>query len=259
MILELHIDDKSFNDTGKILVDAWNKEQNKVFLIKSNKKGKNIRDFYEKFCSSYGKLFYLAEDVRLGNRDEKEDLLNAKRYDPKFVDAYRHSSQNQPLHTDGSYIPNFPNATFMCCVANTSVGGETIFVDANEVVKCLENENKELLNQLLNEEIIHERSGDKRISKIIYKKKENNYLINFNYFCISKKNDKKKLEMAEKFFNFLNYSENLKSKIKQVKLTPGDAVTWKDQELLHGRNSFKASENSERFLWKCAVNIGIKK
>ena len=34
-----------------------------------------------------------------------------------------------------------------------------------------------------------------------------------------------------------------KEKIKQVKLSPGDAVTWKDRELLHGRNSFSALES----------------
>ena len=48
----------------------------------------------------------------------------------------------------------------------------------------------------------------------------------------------------------------IKENVKQVKLAPGDAVTWKDRELLHGRNSFSAIESSERFLWKCAVNLG---
>ena len=36
-----------------------------------------------------------------------------------------------------------------------------------------------------------------------------------------------------------------------------NAVTWKDREVLHGRNAFVASAASERFLWKCAVDVGV--
>ena len=62
--------------------------------------------------------------------------------------------------------------------------------------------------------------------------------------------------MKEEFFLFLQTSEEIDFAKKKVKLTPGDAVTWKDNEILHGRNSFSADSPSERFLWKCAVDIG---
>ena len=45
------------------------------------------------------------------------------RYDSNIKDAYRHSSNPQPLHTDGSYNPDFPNATLMCCISNSASGG----------------------------------------------------------------------------------------------------------------------------------------
>ena len=180
------------------------------------------------------------------------------RFDPTFKDAYRHSSSEQPLHTDGSYIPNFPNATLMCCVANSKKGGETIFLDTKDLVDCLREDNKRLLTDLMSEKLMHERSGDERIEKVIDEYKKDKYLVNFNYFCVSKKNNKKKLKMAREFFEYLCSSEKIKEKVKQVKLSPGDAITWKDRELLHGRNSFNATESSERFLWKCAVNLGDK-
>jgi hypothetical protein len=34
-------------------------------------------------------------------------------------------------------------------------------------------------------------------------------------------------------------------------------VLWKDDELLHGRNGFKATQTSERFIWKCAFDVGV--
>ena len=41
---------------------------------------------------------------------------------------------------------------------------------------------------------MYERSGDKRIEKVIKEYKKNRYLLNFNYFCVSKKNDEKNLK-----------------------------------------------------------------
>ena len=258
MILEFNINEKTFNNTGETLLDAWKKEKNKVFILKSNKTGNDIRNFYEFFCKTFGKIYELAEDVRKGDRDNQrtKGKWMEVRFDPSFKDAYRHSSAEQPLHTDGSYIPNFPNATLMCCVANSKKGGETIFLDVIDLVECLKQDDIELLDYLLTENFIHERSGDKRIEKIIDQYEKNKFLINFNYFCISKTNSQKNLIMAKRLFDYLCNSKKIKDKIKYVKLSPGDAVTWKDRELLHGRNSFRASESSERFLWKCAVNLG---
>ena len=257
MILEFDINENNFTKTGENLLNAWDKEENKVFVLKSNKEGNQIREFYQLFCSSFGKIYKLAEDVKKGNRDNQRtnEIWMEVRFDPTFKDAYRHSSSNQPLHTDGSYIPNFPNATLMCCVANSKQGGETIFLDPKDLVDCLKQDNKELLEELLTENLIHERSGDKRIEKVI-SIDNNKYLVNFNYYCVSKSNNAKQLTMAKNFFEYLCNSEKIRKKIKEVKLSPGEAVTWKDRELLHGRNSFSASENSERFLWKCAVNLG---
>jgi alpha-ketoglutarate-dependent taurine dioxygenase len=258
MILEFNINDKTFESVGETFLNAWNSDEKKVFVLKSNKSGENIRNFYESFCSSFGKIHNLAEDIKIGNRDNQRSnkIWMEVRFDPSVKDAYRHSSSNQPLHTDGSYIPSFPNATLMCCVANSQNGGETIFISANDIVQSLIKEDKKLLDELLSEDLVHERSGDQRTEKVIVKLDENKYLVNFNYYCVSKNNNEEKLKMAKNFFDYLGSSNEIKKRIKEVKLAPGEAVAWKDRELLHGRNSFIASENSQRFLWKCAVNLG---
>ena len=79
--------------------------------------------------------------------------------------------------------------------------------------------------------------------------------INFNYYCVSKKNSNESLAKIEKFFNFINTSEKVKKNISQVKLDTGDAVFWKDNEILHGRNGFLPKKDSDRFLWKAAIEI----
>ena len=58
------------------------------------------------------------------------------------------------------------------------------------------------------------------------------------------------------YFVFISpYSYLAHQKIKAVKLNVGDAVFWKDSDVLHGRNGFVPIKDSARFIWKCAIEI----
>lgn len=238
------------------VINKWMIDKNKVFHLVSDIKKDNIRNFYEKFGNNIGKYHMLAEDVKLGDRSNQSanKIWMDVRYDSNIIDAYRHSSNPQPLHTDGSYNPKFPNATIMCCIKNSASGGETIFLELTKLVEILKNDESELLEFLFNEEIIHERSGFINKKKIL-SLEDKKLKINFNYFCVSKKNSKKSLLNIRKFFDFINTSKKIKENITAVKLQEGEAVFWKDSEILHGRNSFIPKKNSDRFLWKAAIEI----
>ena len=257
MIQQYTIKEYFNKEIVKSIIDSWMIEDNKVFHLKKDTQEDNIRDFYERIGNIIGEYKLLAEDVKLGGRSNQQanKIWMDVRYDSNIKDAYRHSSDSQPLHTDGSYNPNFPNATIMCCISNTASGGETIFLDLKKLVKILKQDDPKLLEFLFNEDILHERSGYINKKKILLI--ENKKLkINFNYFCVSKKNSKKSLENIEKFFNFINTSEKIKQNIFPLKLNVGDAVFWKDSEILHGRNNFIPKKDSDRFLWKAAIEIG---
>ena len=100
------------SDLNQDLIDsirnAWSIDENKVFYLNSNESPENVRNFYESVGKKIGKLHHLAEDVSQGDRDNQRtnEIWMEVRYDSKFPDAYRHSSNPQPLHTDGSYISN---------------------------------------------------------------------------------------------------------------------------------------------------------
>ena len=49
--------ENNFTKTGENLLNAWNKEENKVFVLKSKKEGNQIRDFYQLF------LFFFWKNV----------------------------------------------------------------------------------------------------------------------------------------------------------------------------------------------------
>ncbi len=257
MLWENHYRPADASEGFSSLVAAWENDKNKVFVLRTDDHVDDMRAMLTANFQYLGKPVELAEDVNVGDRDNQRsgELWFEVRYDPKHPDAYRHSANAQPLHTDGSYIPDFPNATLLSCVANAGIGGETTFIDAVDLVACLHAEDPELLSELKNCDMPHARSGDFRTEKVI-EVKDDKTLVNWNYYCVAKDIDPARRALADRFFNYLLESPMVQEKTVGVKLTPGDAVTWKDREVLHGRNSFVANAESERFIWKCAIDIG---
>jgi alpha-ketoglutarate-dependent taurine dioxygenase len=247
-------------DTPKLAFDAlhqgWQQSDKKVFVMRGGEIS-DPREFYSAHFDMLGTPVPLAEDATIGDRDHQRngEIWSEVRYDPKHPDAYRHSANAQPLHTDGSYIPSFPNATLMACVANSGEGGETTFIDGVDVVTALAKEAPDLLKKLRSNILPHARSGDRRDAKVI-DEEDNLPVMNWNYYCVDKETSIELKEIAQQYFDFLAGSKMILDHTLAVKLMPGDAITWKDRQVLHGRNSFKATQESERFLWKCAIDIG---
>jgi len=221
----------------------------------------DVRAAYDALLPQIGTPHYLAEDVRAGDRSVQRTggLWMEVRYDPAFPDAYRHSPNAQPLHTDGSYIPSFPNATLMCCVASAAEGGETVFLTAEALVDALRRERPALLEALETVVMPHARSGDRRALPVISRGRGSvgTLRLNWNYYCVAGDCGDRAAELREELFAYLQASEAVRAAIVPVKLAPGDAVVWRDDRLLHGRNAFVASAAGERFLWKCAVDVDV--
>jgi alpha-ketoglutarate-dependent taurine dioxygenase len=239
------------------LVDAWRTDENKVFVLRTDEPIPDLQAILTENFRYLGKPVPVAEDVKVGDRDNQRtgQVWMEVRFDPRFPGAYRHSSNAQPLHTDGSYVSDYPNATLMTCVSNAGEGGETVFIDAADVVAALQAEDPELLDQLMTVDMPHARSGDSRTERVI-EERDGKFLVNWNYYCVAPTATAEQRALADRFFAFLGSSPMIRERTKGVLLTPGDAVTWKDREVLHGRNAFVASRESERFIWKCAIDIG---
>ena len=246
----------NFSGCLNSLKEAWDTKECKVFVLKADGMIDDVKNYYENIFKYFGKPYPLAEDVNLGNREIQRSgkIWFEVRYDPKHPDAYRHSSNAQPLHTDGSYIPGFPSSTLLACVANAGEGGETTFIDSKELFRIMEKEKPELLYFLLNNRVKHTRSGDTRIDEIIRIEGEDVF-VNYNFYCVDKNNSKEILDAIKEFQDFLLTSSSIQESTIGVKLAPGDSVFWRDNYCLHGRNSFVANQESERFIWKCAIDI----
>jgi alpha-ketoglutarate-dependent taurine dioxygenase len=242
--------------TGVRIIDAWREVP--IVHIVAQAKPDDVRATYDALLPHVGTPHFLAEDVRLGARDAQRsgELWMEVRYDPAFPDTFRHSPNAQPLHTDGSYIPTYPNATLMCCVANAESGGETVFITAESLMAAVRDEAPQLLDALETIRVPHTRSGDRRV-ETVFRREADGIHLNWNYYCVSLEAPPRVLALRERWFAYLRESPRVRAALMAVKLRPGDAVVWKDERVLHGRHAFAASRASERFMWKCAVDIGV--
>ena len=235
----------------------WLEEKNKVFYFKGDENTDDVKAYYYNLFKAVGKFFRVAEDATIIDRKKQktQNIWMEVRFDPLIKNAYRHSANAQPLHTDGSYNPSYPNSTLMCCQHNTAEKGETVFIEAKKIANILKIKNKELYKKIYNFNILHERSGDIKHSPILFKDKKNIWNVNWNYYCVSENITESENYIKNNFQNFLLNSKEIKKNLLEIKMNKGDALIWKDNEVLHGRNSFIAKENSARFIWKCAVNF----
>jgi len=233
---------------------AW--PEAKVVHIKGLRPQGDIREYYWRFFEEIGEPLPIAEDATAGDRDSQRTggYWFEVRYDPAVPDAYRHSANAQPLHTDMSYIPIPGSVGFLGCVAMADEGGATTFIDADDLIEALRSEAPDLLHRLERTELPHARSGDRRTEKVV-RHEGGRTLLNWNYYCVDPDVGDAAQRLREDFFHFLQASANVAAKTRRVKLSPGEAVLWKDEHVLHGRDSFDADEPSVRFLWKSGLLI----
>ncbi len=227
--------------------------QYKVLHIKGiDKRGEeDLLNFYDALTERAGDCSYLAEDAKTDSRNNQKWF--EIRFDPSIPNAYRHSANGQPLHTDGSYISDQPPITFMFCVNSAPKGGATIFLDADDVVELLQTHDPDLLEALENTEITFAKVGDKKRRKVIERDDEG-LRVNWNYYCVAPGQGEHIEELRERFFAFQKEVLQTSDRLISVALQPGEAVTFQDERVIHGREGFEAKKVNDRFLYKAFMD-----
>jgi len=258
MLSNIEIDKNTSTDQ---LVEYFNKawKESKVIHIKGQEFSNpdEMREFYDALMESAGEPGDVGEDATVDARESDAQRTGQRwteiRYDPSIPDAYRHSANAQPLHTDGSYVPNFPDAAIIYCQASANDGGETVFLDSEDLLAIMQDEAPELLEKLKLNMMVHSRSGTRKDVKVVDEDEEGVRLA-WNYYCVAKDIPSEVEMLKEEFHHFLKNSARVNERLVEVGLKPGECVIWKDYRVLHGRNSFNPKNKSERFLWKSAFS-----
>ena len=200
----------------------------------------NIKfEYYENLARKIGTLALMEEDLNTGNKNGNF-FTNIKHPVNFTSSSYSYSNTRQPLHTDGSYEFNAPTITFFGCLQKAKYGGATTFIENDFLIEVLEYYDKKLLKDLTSNIINFSKGNDCKKTFII---DEKNFL-NWNYYRCERN------KITNEFHNFLEEKIIASGLVDSIILNNGDALFFKDNKVLHGRNSFIG----ERWLMKGGIH-----
>jgi alpha-ketoglutarate-dependent taurine dioxygenase len=223
-------------------------ENNKVVVLRNYTLDKDPLAFFTKLTDKIGYNYAIDEDLKTGKPTGQRwvDIT----YDPEVPDKYRSAPVAQPLHTDASYEAIHDNVQYFYCVSQAKLGGATVFIDSNDIVQMLKYANEEeLLEKLLRTDVLFSKHKLNKTSKILWLEGED-YHFNWNYFCIDKSNTATALKMVKDLHQFLETRVVKSGLVTEALLTKNDVVFFNDERVLHGRNSFFATDKGQRSLNK---------
>ena len=137
------------------------------------------------------------------------------------------------------------------CVSAAPEGGETVFVSGRALVEHLGSHNPSLLKQLTTINVRFQKASDFKDRPIISLGEDGSVDLNYNYFCADPNQDERALALNQRFHHYIQ--ELPEEIVLPVALQPGEGVTWRDDLVLHGRNSFTATTTGDRWLWKTGI------
>lgn len=242
--------DRIVSDVKKLI------SEHKVVKLSPGWYIENLREFYSALVSELGEMVLLGEDWSQGGKRTGEQWMEI-RYDEGVPDmkAFRHSQNAQPLHTDESYKQDPSDLIVFYCQNKAEDGGETIFVDGDDLVNRMEKIAPGLLKTISTQELSYEKAGSQRRKTILSLAEGEPPLLNFNYFCIDENESAENKKINQDFFDFLETHIKGSYLEKAIALRPGEAVIWWDHYVLHGRRPFAVTKTDDRLIWKTAVTV----
>ena len=229
-------------------------EAHEVVHIRVETVPADLRGYYDALVEAVGTPVDIAEDHTKGGAPTGERWSEI-RYDTSIPDneAFRYSKNAQPFHTDESYVSTAAGVMLFYCVASAPTGGETIFVSGRALVEHIGSTDPDLLERLLTTNVRYQKAQDFKDRPIIKLGEDGSVDLNYNYFCVDQDQAPEAIELNQEFRSFLDDLPD--DMILPVGLGPGEAVTWRDDLVLHGRNAFTANATGDRWIWKTGLTL----
>ncbi len=213
----------------------------------------DLRNYYDSLVEAIGTPVNIAEDFTMGGAPTGERWSEIRyRSDVPDMDAFRHSKNAQPLHTDESYVSSAAGVMLFYCEAAAPRGGETTFISGRSLVDFMAAEEAELLERLQTVNVRYQKAADFKDRPIVKIADDGTVDLNFNFYCLGADPAPEAEKLNRDFHEFLE--TRLPSElILPVGLNRGEGVTWRDDLVLHGRNSFDAVHTGDRAIWKTGL------
>lgn len=212
-------------------------ESTKVLVLRKSPT-EHDSQFYENLARTAGFVTMFEENHVSG--ELSRSWLEIKYVPEKSELTYKNSNHYQPLHTDYAYFSIEVEISFFYCVEQAEIGGSTYFIDTDRVAYILKKVDPELYQEVTTVPIKYSRGSDEfsfNEDLILKPTPSGKYEMTWNYFRVLRA-DADSMALAEKFRSFLETHVERCGEFVSIKLQPGDAVFFRDREVLHGRSSF---------------------
>ncbi|THD59741.1 TauD/TfdA family dioxygenase [Phenylobacterium sp.] len=173
------------------------------------------------------------------------------RFEPDRPDTYRHHKVGQPLHSDGAYVAraHFCEIALFYLERQARTGGESLFVDVPAVGARARRLAPALYEALTTLPVrFGKAAGSGHTSTILFEQ-DGRLKINWNYFRVLPGQGAAVDALREDFRQFLERMIEDRA-VESFRLDEGDAVFFRDDQVLHGRRDFAAEQSGDRLLWK---------
>jgi alpha-ketoglutarate-dependent taurine dioxygenase len=168
------------------------------------------------------------------------------RYDPESAKVYRHSATAQPLHTDRAFRARPATGEMFYCERQASEGGATIFLDAEKLCAVMAADAPDLLAELRARQVHFARGDAPGQTVSVLGERNGRPVLNWNRYRIAPGQDPSVYAMGDRFFAYLRDRFEATGELLRVRLNEGEALIFKDQRLLHGREAFAANPGRPR-------------
>jgi hypothetical protein len=191
-----------------------------------------------------------GEDGVTGRRDQS--VWTDIRYDPDRPHTFRHHNVAQPLHTDGAYNAPAADVVMFWCQHAAPAGGETLFADAGEVAAIARLEEPALYAELTGRPVLFRKLDGGGRAVPVLDCAADGVRATWNYYRVADGQGEAVDRLRESFRDWLERRIVAGGACRPVRLARHEAVFFRDDRVLHGRNAYAASRRDDRLLWKAA-------
>jgi alpha-ketoglutarate-dependent taurine dioxygenase len=212
--------------------------------------------FWRRMGEMFGPNADIIEDSVTGELHAAGGRWMDVRFEPDRADSYRHHNVGQPLHCDNAYHPADQAArlALFYLERQAEAGGESLFVDAETVAAYARSEAPDLHAALISLPIQFGKAGGETRVERVLSRSSGRLKINWNYYRVlpgqGEAVDRVRHEFAELLQRLVQ-----DGCAQSFRLQAGDAVFFRDDEVLHGRKAYAARESGDRLLWKTYFHV----
>jgi alpha-ketoglutarate-dependent taurine dioxygenase len=206
------------------------------------------RDFWQEIGETLGRCAQTLEDSVTGEEIQAPGGWMDVRFEPDRLDTYRHAKVGQPLHSDTAYGTAIQDIGLFYLQKQASSGGESLFVGGQAVVDYLSVHDADLLERLLTTPVRFGKGKATRTTTVL-RQAGGCTKVNWNWFRVLPDQGEAVATLREDFKLALE-AMIADEAVTAFRLQAGDAVFFRDDEVLHGRKAYEAEVSGDRLLWK---------